>query len=246
MHLVRASLTDADDMDLVEISGAPHGTITNPPLYDPDRRIVVAFDSGNNVLRGCRFHGPGEYEPRWQHEFGTASHMIRFPDTGELVVNDFDETRGDDVVILDIETGAELGRAATGSFLQSVVFPAPGWNRDLYYCSFATVAHLTAGVVDRTVAPGPRGDHRAGGLQADTTAARALQCAFMLVRKLGGIDGRLACDPGPLPTSHPRCRSNGGGGSDARDRTGARIGGICLLRSRQVPFPGTEPEKHRE
>jgi hypothetical protein len=33
-------------------------------------------------------------------------------------------------------------RADSGSALQSVVFPAAGFGRDFYYCSFATVARV--------------------------------------------------------------------------------------------------------
>ena len=54
----------------------------------------------------------------------------------------------DDIVVLDIESGAERVRVASGSPIQSVVFPAAGWGRDVYYASFATIARLAApGVV---------------------------------------------------------------------------------------------------
>jgi hypothetical protein len=142
VHLVRASLANAADVELIEISGLPNGTITNPPLYDPERRVAVAFDSGNSVLAAWRFAPGSRHEPLWRKHFATASHFIRYADTGEVVVNDFDETRGDDVVVLDIETGEEKGRASTASPFQSVLFPAPGWNRDFYYCSFSTVARV--------------------------------------------------------------------------------------------------------
>jgi hypothetical protein len=36
-----------------------------------------------------------------------------------------------------------LGRVATGSRVQSVLFPAPGWARDAYYCSFTTLARVS-------------------------------------------------------------------------------------------------------
>ena len=72
---------------------------------------------------------------------GVASHLIRYPDTGELVVNDHGDD-GDAVVVLDIETGAERARANTGSPVQSVLFPAAGFGRDLWYCSFARVARV--------------------------------------------------------------------------------------------------------
>ncbi|MFN8546262.1 MAG: hypothetical protein U0807_18955 [Candidatus Binatia bacterium] len=139
VHLVRASAATAA-FELLPISGLPAGAVTNPPLYDPERRIAVAFDSANAVLAAWRF-ADDRFAPLWTKPFGTASHLIRYPDTGELVVNDHGGA-GDDVVVLDIATGAELGRAATGSPVQSVVFPAVGWDRDLYYCSFACVARI--------------------------------------------------------------------------------------------------------
>ena len=33
-------------------------------------------------------------------------------------------------------------RDAFGTLFQSVVFPAPGWSNDLYYCSFSTIARV--------------------------------------------------------------------------------------------------------
>jgi hypothetical protein len=48
----------------------------------------------------------------------------------------------EDVVVIDIESGEERGRAPVPSLFQSVLFPCPGWNRDLYYCSFSTVARI--------------------------------------------------------------------------------------------------------
>ena len=49
----------------------------------------------------------------------------------------------DQLVILDIETGHEKARVDTGSPFQSVVFPAPGFGRDLYYCSMPTISRIT-------------------------------------------------------------------------------------------------------
>lgn len=139
VHLVRAAV-DGGAFELLPISGLPAGAVTNPPLYDPERRIAVTFDSANAHLAAWRF-ADGRFTSLWTQPFGTASHMIRYPDTGELVVNDHGE-RGDEVVVLDIESGAERARVNTGSPVQSVVFPAAGWGRDLYYCSFACVARV--------------------------------------------------------------------------------------------------------
>ncbi len=171
VHLIRISLSDPEEVEIVEVCGAPRGAVTDPPLYDPVRRIAVGYDSANGVLAAFRFEG--RLEPLWQRRLAHAAHMIRYPDTGEIVVHDFAAPRlvrsramrrltrsagwvprlswtraaaarccRDDVVVLDIETGCERGRAAVPSMFQSVLFPAPGWNRDLYWCTFSTLARL--------------------------------------------------------------------------------------------------------
>jgi hypothetical protein len=117
--------------------------IANPPIIDEARRIAVGYDSGNGVMAAFSFAGDGALEPLWTRAQDHASHPLRFPDTGELVTGDHDAERGmDQVVVLDIETGAELVRADTGSPVQSVLFPAPGFDRDLYLCSFTTLTHV--------------------------------------------------------------------------------------------------------
>ena len=58
---------------------------------------------------------------------------------------DFDRAIGvEQVVVLDISTGAEKGRVATESLLQSPVFPAMGFGRDLYWVTFMTVSRIAA------------------------------------------------------------------------------------------------------
>jgi hypothetical protein len=173
VHLVRVSLTDASDHELVPVCGAAGGSITNPPLFDPQRRVAVAYDSANGVLAAFRFRG-GRLDPLWQRLFASAGHMLLFADTGELVAYDFHALPGartrlaratgrrggarlvlsprvrrlaarlahEDVLVLDVETGVERGRASVPSLFQSVLFPCPGWNRDVYYCSFSTVARI--------------------------------------------------------------------------------------------------------
>jgi len=142
-RLIRVSMDDANDHQAVSISGLRGGSITNPPLVDRRRRIVVAYDSANRVLRAWRFE-PDErtLTPLWQKApFGCASHMLLYPDTGELVVNDYRRS-GEEVVVLAIDTGAELGRVRSGGLFQGVVFPSPGWGRDLYWCSMGRLARI--------------------------------------------------------------------------------------------------------
>ncbi len=171
VHLVRISLSDPGDRELVEVCGAPRGAVTDPPLYDPERRIAIGYDSANGILAAFRF--TDHLQPLWRRPLAHAAHMIRYPDTGELVVGDWSgpallSTRayravgkragwaasspairaasarrmGDDVVVLDLETGAERARARVPTMFSSVLFPAPGWARDLYWCTFSTVARL--------------------------------------------------------------------------------------------------------
>ena len=142
-RLIRVSLTDAADHHAWSISGMLHGSITNPPLIDVDRQIVVAFDSANSYLRAWRFDRErGSLEALWEkHPFGAASHMILYPNTGELVVNDY-RRLGEEVVVLNIESGEELARVRVGGITQSVVFPSVGWGRDLYWSSMGRLAHV--------------------------------------------------------------------------------------------------------
>ncbi|HEY3723475.1 MAG TPA: hypothetical protein VGN59_08960 [Acidimicrobiia bacterium] len=143
LHLVRVDMTTGT-VGLTEICGEPGGIVANPPVVDPVRRIAVGYDSANGVLAAFTVAGDGALEPRWRRPQHHASHLIRFPDTGELVTADYDhEHHADQVIVLDLETGTERARARTGSPLQSVVFPAPGFGRDLYLCSFTTLSRVT-------------------------------------------------------------------------------------------------------
>jgi hypothetical protein len=67
--------------------------------------------------------------------------MLLFDASGEIVTNDFGRG-GESVVVLDIVDGAERARICIGGMMQGVVFPSPGWNRDLYWCSMAKVARV--------------------------------------------------------------------------------------------------------
>lgn len=138
VHLVRVAIDDADDHELIEVSGRAAGAVTNPPLYDPEARIAVGYDSANGVLAAFDFDG--RLTPRWQVDLNTAGHLVWFPEDSTLMAYHHDDT-GEAVVLLDLATGDERARAATGSPVQSVVFPAAG-DGVIYYCSFTTVARI--------------------------------------------------------------------------------------------------------
>jgi hypothetical protein len=141
-RLIRVSLADAADHDAIEISSMIGGSVTNPPLIDPVRKIVIGFDSANRVLAAWRF-GTG-LVPLWRKDhIGAASHMLLDPCSGQIVTNDYTPRGGESVVVLDIETGAERARALIGGMMQGVVFPSIGWDRDFYWCSMSKLARVS-------------------------------------------------------------------------------------------------------
>jgi hypothetical protein len=161
----------------VEISGLPYGTESNPPAWDPTRGIVIAYDAGNAVLRAWRLAGD-ELVQLWRRDgFAHAGHLILFPDTRELVAQDWTDvaalrrprvrralapglqafagsaaarraslrTGHDQLVVLDLDTGADKARVDIPSPSQAFLFPAPGFDRDVYYQSLTTIARVAVG-----------------------------------------------------------------------------------------------------
>jgi hypothetical protein len=144
LHLVRIDLATGA-VSLTEICGRPNGVVANPPVVDDQRRIVVGYDSGNGVLAAFDIAHDGTTTLRWQRNQNHACHPLLFADTGELVTNDHDAERmADDIVVLDVETGDEGVRVDARSAVQSVLFPAAGFGRDFYYCSFAAITRVAA------------------------------------------------------------------------------------------------------
>ena len=140
VHLVRVAIDDAADHELVEVSGRAGGAVTNPPVYDAARRIAVGYDSANGVLAAFDFDGT--LRPRWQRNLATVGHLLLYPDEGVLMAYDH-RAAGEDVVFVDVESGVERARVATGSLIQSVVFPAADGAGAAYYVSFGCVARIT-------------------------------------------------------------------------------------------------------
>jgi hypothetical protein len=174
VHLWWARHDDPEAVRSVAISDLPYGTESNPPAWDPDGRIVVAYDSGNAVVRAWRVGGE-ELEPLWRRDgLAHAGHLIVYPDTRELVVEDWHDTAflrrpavrrllrpafqalarsaaarraslrtgRDHLVVLDLDSGDEKARVAIPSPTQAFLFPAPGFDRDVYYQSISTIARV--------------------------------------------------------------------------------------------------------
>ena len=62
---------------------------------------------------------------------------------GQVLINDY-RRWGEEVVLLDIETGAEQGRVRVGGITQGVVFPSVGWNGDVYWSSMGRFSRVFA------------------------------------------------------------------------------------------------------
>lgn len=144
LHLVRVGLDDGA-VSLTEVCGRPGGLIANPPVVDPVRRVVVGYDSANSTLAGFSVAVDGTVTRRWSRTQDHACHPLLLPDPGLVVTDDHDPDRGmDQIVLVDVETGAERLRVDSGSPWQSVLFPAVGFAHDLYLCSFTTVTRVAA------------------------------------------------------------------------------------------------------
>jgi len=134
----RFPIDDPGERDVIETFGMPNAVNVGPPLYDPERRILVAYDMMNGKVGAWRFEGPGQYTSLWQHDWRCAVQMILYSDTGELVLEDgaamgpASSAEGSMAVVVDIETGRELGRAPSGAPSISGMFFCPGYGRDFY------------------------------------------------------------------------------------------------------------------
>ncbi|MFN8038442.1 MAG: hypothetical protein U0Q07_04435 [Acidimicrobiales bacterium] len=143
---VPADASDAGTrgVEALEVCGLPGGVIANPPAIDQRRGVAVGYDSGNAVVTAWRFGEPGTASaPLWTRSLDHAGHPLLLADAGLLLLGDFDHEAGAEALVaLDVETGEERGRTVTGSPLQSVLFPAPGWDDDVYTCTFTTLARV--------------------------------------------------------------------------------------------------------
>ncbi len=144
---VRATgISAADQTDVVTLvpTEYPSGWVIAPPLVHDG--VAVVWDTGNTGVAAFDITAPGGPEMLWFQPFRTSMQPMLFPDTGELIINDYrqlDEYEtSDDIVVLDLRTGQMKARVPTGATRMNGMFLCPGWDRDLYYCTFGTVARI--------------------------------------------------------------------------------------------------------
>jgi hypothetical protein len=122
-RLIRVDL-ETGSVVAADVFDQPGGLVANPPAIDPTRKIAVGYDSGNGVVTAFDYRST-PWRRLWQISLNHGAHPMVDAQAGLVVLNDFVDG-ADHVVIVDIETGAERGRAVTESPIQSVLFGAPG------------------------------------------------------------------------------------------------------------------------
>lgn len=136
---VRLWRAQGEVLSSVEVSGVAAGAVTNPPLVDTGRELVIGYDSANGVMAAFDM---ATLALRWRTRLRTATHLVLHPDTGEVIANDHDPDSGDALVVVGIEEGEVRVRVPVASPAQSVVFGCPGWRRDHYFVSLSTIARV--------------------------------------------------------------------------------------------------------
>ena len=131
----RVSTTDSSSTDVLTPFGLPNGGHNSSPLYVQGKRILLTFDTNNRKTGAWRFNGPGEFESLWVHDIGNSNQVFYYPDSGEVIVDDVLEDNNVDAVVIDIETGEEKGRVATGARYAAAMAFYPGLGRDFYSTS---------------------------------------------------------------------------------------------------------------
>ncbi len=144
-RLLRIDLDDPTDVHEVAPFGTPGGGIIAPPVHVPGpgagtTGIAVAWDSVNGGLAGI---DDASMEPIWHLEVRPSMQPVVFPESGELVINDFTPDGTDDLIVVDVDTGSILDRVPTGSRIANGMFLSAGGHRDIWYCSTLTLSHLT-------------------------------------------------------------------------------------------------------
>ena len=117
------------------------GGIIAPPVNVPEYEMCIAWDSINGGLAGISTTG-GKLVVSWQLDMRPTMQPVIFPESGELVINNF-ENGEDELIVVDIATGELLSRAKVNARLANGMFLTPGFNRDIFYCSTGTFSKVT-------------------------------------------------------------------------------------------------------
>jgi len=133
-RLMRMPIDDPTQVASIEPFGTSGGGIIAPPVHVPEFDMAIAWDSINGGLAGVAT-GENELTVAWQLDARPSMQPVVFPESGELVINDFTADGSDDVIVVDIASGELIDRVPTGSRIANGMFLSAGGNRDVFYCS---------------------------------------------------------------------------------------------------------------
>lgn len=140
-RLHRISLDDADDAVVLAPFGTDGGGVIAPPVHVPEAEMAVAWDSINGGLAGVST-ADGGLEVAWHLDVRASMQPVVFPESGELVINDFTADGSDDLIVVDVVSGELLDRVSTGSRIANGMFLSAGGQRDVWYCSTLALARV--------------------------------------------------------------------------------------------------------
>lgn len=154
-RLFRVSLTSDQDWGAIEPFGTPGGGIIAPPVHVPQVKpgldMAIAWDSVNGGLAGIECssrNGGTDMKVAWHLDVRPSMQPVVYPESGELVINDFHVSAeggppSDDLVVVDIASGALLDRVATGSRVANGMFLSAAGGGRVLYASTTAVAMIT-------------------------------------------------------------------------------------------------------
>lgn len=138
-RLLKLSLSDTTVQSIAPFDNEA-GCIIAPPVHVPELQMCFMWDSINGGLAGISTRND-EMSVAWRIDARPCMQPVVFPETGELVINDYHP--GDDqLIVVDMRTGDVLSRASTGSHLANGMFLTPGTNQDIYYCSTLAIIRV--------------------------------------------------------------------------------------------------------
>ena len=139
-RLLRVHL-ESGSVETLTPFGNEGGGIIAPPVHVPELDRAVCWDSLRGGLAGVDTSAGG-LSVAWTLPIRPSMQPVVFPESGELVINDFTESGSDDLVVVDLESGELIDRVYTGSRIANGMFLSPGGERDIFYCSTLGLARV--------------------------------------------------------------------------------------------------------
>ena len=139
-RLIKFDLISGDKIS-IEPFDKEGGGIIAPPVNVPEYEMCIAWDSINGGLAGISTTDR-KLAVSWQLDMRPTMQPVVFPESGELVINNF-ENGEDELIVVDIATGELLSRAKVNARLANGMFLTPGFNRDIFYCTTGTFSKVT-------------------------------------------------------------------------------------------------------